>query len=403
MFGLAWRNIWRQARRSLITILAMAVGAAVCIPAMSFMDGMFATMFDVAVTQQTGHVRVEHPDYPDTNSMFDTMVDAQEKLTALEALPNVSAVTWRAYGAGLLGTEKKSVGATLVGIDPARESDVSPTETMVKEGEWLSKPGQILLGFGLANEIEASVGGEVVIMTQASDGSIGAGAYTVVGLVKSANVMRDKQGAWLTLTDMQDLLVIENQVHELVLLSADGRDNVDVLKANVVETVGEEVLARTWYEAQPQMAEMLKLGQQQSSIMLLIVFFLAGFGVLNTMLMSVFERTRELGVMMALGTRPRDVVRLILMEGFLLSVMGVILGGILGGGLTYWLVTEGIDLGYGDFEMSGVVFPNRLKGVFHPNQATSVFASMMVISVLAALWPAWRASKLEPVDAMRAD
>ena len=273
----------------------------------------------------------------------------------------------------------------------------------MKEGEWLSKPGQILLGFGLANEIEASVGGEVVIMTQASDGSIGAGAYTVVGLVKSANVMRDKQGAWLTLSDMQDLLVIENQVHELVLLSADGRDNVDVLKANVEKTVGEGVLARTWYEAQPQMAEMLKLGQQQSSIMLAIVFFLAGFGVLNTMLMSVFERTRELGVMMALGTRPRDVVRLILMEGFLLSVMGVILGGILGGGLTYWLVTEGIDLGYGDFEMSGVVFPNRLKGVFHPNQATSVFASMMVISVLAALWPAWRASKLEPVDAMRAD
>ena len=403
MLGLAWRNIWRQARRSLITILAMAVGAAVCIPAMSFMDGMFATMFDVAVTQQTGHVRVEHPDYPDTNSMFDTMADAQEKLTALEALPNVSAVTWRAYGAGLLGTEKKSVGATLVGIDPARESNVSPTETMLKEGEWLSKPGQILLGFGLANDIEASVGGEVVIMTQASDGSIGAGAYTVVGLVKSANVVRDKQGAWLTLADMQDLLVIENQVHELVLLSADGRDNVDVLKANVEKTVGEDVLARTWYEAQPQMAEMLKLGQQQSSIMLLIVFFLAGFGVLNTMLMSVFERTRELGVMMALGTRPRDVVRLILMEGFLLSVMGVILGGILGGGFTYLLVTEGIDLGYGDFEMSGVVFPNRLKGVFQPHHTTSVFGSMMVISVLAALWPAWRASKLEPVDAMRAD
>ena len=137
--------------------------------------------------------------------------------------------------------------------------------------------------------------------------------------------------------------------------------------------------------------------------MLVIVFFLAGFGVLNTMLMSVFERTRELGVMMALGTRPRNVVRLILMEGFLLSVMGAILGGVMGGGLNYLLCTHGIDLGYGDFEMSGVVFPNRMKGVFHINHATSVIGSMMVISVLAALWPAWRASRLEPVEAMRAD
>jgi len=125
--------------------------------------------------------------------------------------------------------------------------------------------------------------------------------------------------------------------------------------------------------------------------------------VLNTMLMSVFERTRELGVMMALGTRPREVIRLILTEGFLLSVMGTVLGGLLGGGLVYLICVQGIDLGYGDFEMSGVVFPSRMRGVFHINHATSVFGSMMVISILAALWPAWRASKLEPVEAMRAD
>ncbi|MAY81775.1 MAG: hypothetical protein CL930_13475 [Deltaproteobacteria bacterium] len=403
MFALAWRNIWRQSRRSMITILAMACGAAVCMPMMSFMDGMFATMFDVAVTQQAGHVRVEHPDYPVTNSMFDTMEDAQKKLEALEALPDASAVTWRAYGAGLLGTDTKSMGAVLVGVDPVRESRVTPTETMLKEGAWLTQPGQILLGFGLADELNASIGGEVVIMTQASDGSIGAGTYTVVGLVRSGNAMRDNQGAWLNLTDLQELLFIENQVHELVLLASGGRDQVDTLKADVVAAVDESVVVRTWYEADPQMAEMLKMGQQQSNIMLVVVFFLAGFGVLNTMLMSVFERTRELGVMMALGTRPREVIRLILMEGFLLSVMGVVLGGLLGGGLVYLICVHGVDLGYGDFEMSGVVFPSRMRGLFHINHATSVFVSMMVISILAALWPAWRASKLEPVEAMRAD
>jgi len=403
VFALAWRNIWRQTRRSFITIMAMACGAAVCMPMMSFMDGMFATMFDVAVTQQSGHVRVENPEYPETNSMFDTMTDAESKLQALEKLPDAAAVTWRAYGAGLLGTDKKSTGAVLVGVDPVREGKVSPIDTMMKEGEWLTGPGQILLGYRLAEELSATLAGEVVIMTQASDGSIGAGTYTVVGLVRSGNVIRDKQGAWMSLTDIQDLLYIENQVHELVLLASGGRDNVDSLRADVETAVGEGSLVRSWYQANPQMAEMLKLGQQQSSIMLVIVFFLAGFGVLNTMLMSVFERTRELGVMMALGTRPREVIQLILTEGFLLSVMGVILGGILGGCLVYFICVQGVDLGYGDFEMSGVVFPSRMRGIFHINHATSVFGSMMVISVLAALWPAWRASRLQPVEAMRAD
>ena len=167
--------------------------------------------------------------------------------------------------------------------------------------------------------------------------------------------------------------------------------------------VGDDALVRSWVEANPQMAEMLKLGQEQTTILLLIVFFLAGFGVLNTMLMSVFERTRELGVMMALGTRPSAVVRLILMEGFLLSVLGAIAGAIMGGIIDYWLCTQGLTLGYGEMEFSGVVFPDTMKGVFDIDQALLVIGSMMVISVLAALWPAWRASRLQPVDAMRSD
>lgn len=403
MLALAWRNIWRQTRRSLITVSAMAFGAAICMPMMAFMDGMFATMFDVAVTQQIGHVRVEHPSYSETNSMFDTLPNAAETLEKLEALPEASAVTWRVHGAGLLGSEQKSTGAMIAGIDPIRESTFTSVDAMLESGRWLSQPNDIMLGHGLAEELSAELGSEVVIMTQASDGSIGAGTYTVAGLVRSGNAMRDKQGAWMSLPDLQELLFLEDQVHELVLLANGGRSGVDALRTRVNQAVDDDWRVRSWYEANPTMAEMLKLGQQQSSFMLVIIFFLAGFGVLNTMLMSVFERTRELGVMMALGTRPRQVIQLILLEGFLLSVLGAIAGAVMGGALDYYLCTHGLNLGYGDFEMNGVVFPNRLKGVFHPSQAISVVASMMVISLLAAVWPAWRASRLEPVAAMRAD
>ena len=403
MIALAWRNIWRHTRRSLITVAAMSLGAAMCMPMMAMMEGMFSTMFDVAITQQTGHVRVEHPDYPETLSMFDTLQGAESMLVDLEALPESAAVTWRAYGAGLLGTEDKSVGAQLIGVDPVREIAVSPAEGMLDQGTWLSAPGQILLGHGMAKELGTGLGDEVVIMTQAADGSIGAGAYAVIGTMRSGNKMRDKQGAWMSLADLQELLYIEDQVHEVVLLASGGKDGVAALQEQVTAVAGSDRLVRSWQQAQPQMAEMLKSGEAQSMVMLGVIFFLAGFGVLNTMLMSVFERTRELGVMMALGTRPGKLVQLIIIESLLLAIIGAVIGGLLGGGLDYLMCTSGINLGYGDLDLNGVVFPERIKGIFDPNQVVMVLASMMSVTVLASLWPAWRASRLNPVQAMKAD
>jgi putative ABC transport system permease protein len=403
LIALAWRNIWRHTRRSLITVAAMSLGAAMCMPMMAMMEGMFSTMFDVAITQQTGHVRVEHPDYPETLSMFDTLQGAESMLVDLEALPESAAVTWRAYGAGLLGTEDKSVGAQLIGVDPVREIAVSPAEGMLDQGTWLSAPGQILLGHGMAKELGTGLGDEVVIMTQAADGSIGAGAYEVIGTMRSGNKMRDKQGAWMSLADLQELLYIEDQVHEVVLLASGGKDGVAALQEQVTAVAGSDRLVRSWQQAQPQMAEMLKSGEAQSMVMLGVIFFLAGFGVLNTMLMSVFERTRELGVMMALGTRPGKLVQLIIIESLLLAIIGAVIGGLLGGGLDYLMCTSGINLGYGDLDLNGVVFPERIKGIFDPNQVVMVLASMMSVTVLASLWPAWRASRLNPVQAMKAD
>jgi len=403
VLALAWRNIWRHTRRSLITVAAMALGAALCMPMMAFMDGMFEAIFDVAVTQSAGHVRVEHPDYPETRSMFDALEGADETIAALDALPEAKAVTRRAYGAGLLGSEEKTVGAELIGVDPAREGAVAPTENMLKEGAWLSAPGQILLGHGLADELEVGLGGEVVIMTQAADGSIGAGAYEIVGLMQSANAMRDKQGAWMGLSDLQELLYIEDQVHEIVLIAEGGKHSVGALRDQVAGEVGDGGMVRTWSEAEPLMAEMLAMGEQQSWMMLGIIFFLAGFGVLNTMLMSVFERTRELGVMMALGARPGVLIRLIVTESVLLALVGAVAGGILGGILTYLLCTHGLDLGYGEFDMAGIVFPDTIKGLFRAERAAAVLLSLIVVTVMASFWPAWRAARLQPVQAMRAD
>ncbi|MED5373015.1 MAG: FtsX-like permease family protein [Myxococcota bacterium] len=404
MFALAWRNIWRHSRRSAITVAAMSLGAAICMVMMAFTDGMFATMFDVAVTQTSGHVRVENPAYVETRSMFDSLPDAQEKLETLQALPEVQSATWRAFGGALLGGEQKTVGVELIGVDPALERKVGDPDSLLVEGRYLEAPGEVVIGVGLAEELDAGLGTELVAMTQASDGSIGAAEYTVVGIAKTGSTARDKQGAWLTLGDLQELLYLEDQVHEIVLLAEGGEDAVDGLKDAAVAAVGGDgVLVRTWREADPNMASMLDMGDVSSWILLSIIFFLAGFGVLNTMLMSVFERTREFGVMRALGMGRGRLVRLVLSESLVLALVGMLIGGALGGVLDFLVVQYGIDLGYGDLDMAGIQFPDTIKGQFRVDRVIATLVTMVVVALGASLFPAWRASQLKPIEAMRRD
>lgn len=403
MLVLAWRNIWRHTRRSLITVAAMSLGCAVCMSMMAFSDGMFATMFDVIVTQSLGHVRVENPAFPETRSLYDSVPDAQAKLDAIQELPGVSGVAWRAYGGALVG-DTKSQGAELIGVDPELEASVGHPDRLVVEGRYLQGPGEILLGETLAEELEVGLGDSLVAMTQASDGSIGAGAYELVGTVRTGNVARDKGGAWLVLGDFQELMMLDDQVHELVILAEDGDDGVDALRDSVEAIVGgDKVLVRSWDQADPQLASMLKMGDQQTWAMLGIIFMLAGFGVLNTMLMSVFERTRELGVMRALGMSRGKLVQLVVTEAVILAAVGAVVGGLFGGALDYWICVIGVDLGYGDLEFGGIVFPDTMKGLFRLDRVVATLISMGFVAVLASVWPAVRAALLKPVEAMKKD
>ncbi len=408
LWSVAWRNLWRQKRRSLITACAMAIGVALCMSTIAFTDGMYTDMFEVMVEQQLGHVQVHHPDYPAKGLVYDALPERQALLARIDAVDGTVAACPELNGFALLGGDSKSAGGQLVGIDPARDRQVTPLHGRVIEGSYLSDGagGEIILGFKLAEEIEADLGEQVVAVTQATDGSVGNELFTVVGLYKTGDVMMDQNGGYIHIADAENLLALQDRAHGITVLT-DHADHVDAYaQALGAELAGDAVQVQTWWEASPQTAELMGMRDATVFIMLGIVFTVAAFGVINTMLMSVFERTRELGVLRALGLRPGKLVWLVVLESFFLAGLAAMIGLVLGGLLDWYLVVHGLDFSGSmpdGFSFEGIMLDPVMHGEVRPLGVIATVVAVFFVSVLASLWPAWRAARLQPVTAIRAE
>jgi len=408
LFAVAWRNLWRHRRRSLITAVAMGVAVALCMATIAIDDGAFEAMFDVMVEQGLGHAQVHHPDYPTGRVLYDTLPDATRLLGALDGQPGTVAASGRLNGFALVGGARESAGAMLVGVDPPRERRVSILPDRLVAGTWLpDEPARaILLGKGLAEEIEVGVGDEVVAVTQAADGTLGNELYRVVGIYRSGNTAMDRAGAYLHLADLQALLVLPDQVHQITLLTDDA-EHVGSYVAGVRSAVATDTVeVQAWWEASPYIATLLDMRNTYTFIILGVIFVVAAFGVFNTMLMSVFERTRELGVLKALGLRPRSLVGLVVIESAFLATLACAAGLVLGALLDWYLVVYGLDFsGAGEegITFSGMAFDPVFKGLVRLDGILVTLAAVFAVSILASLWPAFRAARLLPVEAIRTE
>lgn len=414
--SVAWRNLFRQSRRTFITAAALAVGAAMCMAMWAWSAGMMAQMYDLMVTQQMGHVQVHHVDYPTSHVLYDTVGGARERLARLDAVPEVRASTARLIAFGLVGTETTSVGARIVGVDPAREDAATGIRARMEAGAFLApSPGKIpaVLGRKLARKLEVGVGDEVVMITQAADGSLANELFTVVGIARTGNAAMDRAGVYVPLDTLQTALALDDRVHEIVVLGDDPEASA-ALAAAVGGAVGDKadpgaeksdrLQVRTWAEADPVTARLMGMTDGMMVVLLLVVFAATGLGVLNTMLMAVFERTRELGLLKALGLKPRQIVTLILTESALLAALAASMGLVLGLAIDAWLVTYGVDLSVAEgqgFEYEGVLFDPVIRASFSWSGVVITLGVMTGVCLLASLWPAIRASRLRPVDAMR--
>ena len=407
LLTVAWRNLWRHRRRSLITASAMGLGMALCMFTIALTDGMYAQMFDVMVTQNLGHAQVHHPDYPAKKGLHDTVPGASALVGRLDQLPQVRGLTPRLFGFALAGGDDKSAGVRLIGVQPAREEGVTHASKRVVGGRFLADDvaQEAVLGDELMDELKLDLGEQIVVIGQSAMGAMASDLYTIVGTVHTGSTAIDRGAVYLHQSDLQDFLDLPDQVHEIVVVGEDA-ELAPALAASIlgVTDPDDPPLVRTWTEADPQAAQMLGMQDASKVIMLGIVFSVAALGVLNTMLMAVFERTRELGVMRALGLTPSQLLRLVLVEAVLLTTLSAAVGLVLGAALDWWVITEGINFAGADgkgMTYQGITLDPIIHGVFDPTGVVLTLVMMFGISVAAAIWPAIRAARLQPVDAMR--
>ncbi len=407
ILAMAWRNLGRHRRRTLLTAGTMAFSVMVCIGLNSMITGFMASMQEAIVDRQLGHIQVHDAAYPSTNSPYDTVPDASALLATLRAVPGVRQVAPRVRGYALFGGagEDASTGMFL-GVDPAAEAALTRVDQRVTEGTWLPADGSeaAVLGARLARELHLAVGGALLVVTNALDGSIGNRLYPVVGIYSTSNLALD-EGAMFSLPVAQELLVLDDAVHELVLLTDDA-DRIEQVRDAVVAATNDDVLVQTWWEISPETLDMLAMQGLSVGVFTLIIVGIAAFIIINTLLMSVYERTREFGVLAAVGTRPRQIVALVLAESTLLATLSGVLG--LGLGLLAhaFIATHGIDMSVAEgesYQMGGVALDPIIYGQLSVDSVAIPLASLFLVAVLGGLWPALRAARLDPVAAIRQD
>ncbi|HSR68083.1 MAG TPA: FtsX-like permease family protein [Acidobacteriota bacterium] len=410
---LGWRNLWRNTRRSLITIAAVATAFFFLILLVGMTMGLKDQLLANGTSLMLGHVQLHHPDYLPDRGLYDTLggrdgVDPALSGQLEEAFPHIQAAAPRVYGFALLSTGEHSAGAQLIGVDPENEPRVTTFLDTLHTGQPLSPQaeGGILLGEGLAEELKAEMGGEVAALTQAADGSLGNTLFIVRGILRSGLSHVDKTLAVVHFNDLQDLLVLPGErIHEIVL-SLDDPMQADALRSrlNADSALPAQVEAASWGDLSPQLRDYLAMFESSYGFVIGLIAIFAALGILNTMLMAVFERSREIGTVTSLGMLPEQVLFSILAESFFLSLMGVAAGLGIGGWAMSHLSTSGLDLSRWMGEMS--LMSTRMDPVvrFQWNWEMTFWAGFTLVaaSVLAAAVPAFRAARLDPVKAMAA-
>lgn len=399
LYTLAWRNVWRNRRRTMLILLAIAFGIWSMVTLAAIMRGMIEQQVENTINNLTGHIQVHAVGYCDDPSIENSMPPPGPEMLKILRGNNIKAWSTRVRVPAVVASERESVGVTLVGIDPEGEDGLSFIANAVTEGQYLQSTADqgLLLGSKMAERLETSIGKRVVLMSQDIDNDIADRGFRVKGIFDATMEATETGYLFIGRKCAQDMLKIGENVSELALVVHDRQDIDAVLQRLTNAAQGLDV--QPWTKLEPFLVLAVKMYNASMLIWFVVVFLAMSFGLVNTLLMAVFERTREIGLFQALGMRPKFILAQVLLEALTLLITGLAIGNVLawatiaslGNGLDLSAFAKGLEWA----GMSSVIYPLT-------TQSDIITANLLVIvlGIIASLYPAWRAARYVPVEAI---
>ncbi len=399
IWRLAWRNLLRHPRRTGIVITAVAVGLSGCMLSMAINFGMVVQMVEAAIDAELGHLQVHAAGYELDPDLDVRLVDGGR--AAVGVLEEEGAL-WaaRVRSQGLLHSPRASVGVSVLGVDPERERAISRVADELVDGHWLA-PGvrEVVIGRRLAARLQVEVGDKVVLSVAELSGDLTGQGYRVGGIFSTASRELDQSAVFLPLPAAQRLFGLDESVSELVVRVGD-ESRIDPLRAALVETLGDAAEVRSWRELRPVLVYLLESFDAIAWFLYAAVFIAMAFGIANVLLMAVYERTREIGMLMAIGMSRRRVMAEVVLESVLVTAMGLVAGVALAVAGTAAL-SDGIDLSAWSAGLSKFGVSPRIVPVLRASDLWIPSVVALVSAVVASAWPAHRAVSERPAEALR--
>ena len=398
---ISWRNIWRKPGRSGALLAAVIVGLWAGVFTIGAYNGMLQQRLDYLINNEITHVQVHHPDFPAEGDAWKYIPDHGQITAWLDSDPRVRSHTSRALTDGMLQSPVKTAGVRIRGIDVDTETRTTTFHENMVKGEYLDTAirNAVILGKSLAKTHNVEIGHRIVLTFEDAGSELTSAAFTIAGLFRSAAEGYDEKNVFVRSSDLTRLLADRPVYHEIAMMLHDEK-NARGVAADLNETFT-GIKAQTWFELSPELRTIVDYGGVMLFVITLVIMAALAFGILNTMLMAIFERMREIGMLLSIGMSRLRVFMMILLESVILTLTGALAGIVLAGLSIFYFSGAGIDLGMFAEGLAEIGWDPMVYPFLTASQYAGVIMVVIAVTLTASLYPALRAIRVNPVEAAK--
>ena len=398
----AWRNLWRNKRRTWLSVGGIAFSLFLVVTGMAFQTGTYDDMINLGARLGHSHIQVQHPDYLDNPRVKNTFYDALGTSRSISQIPDVAGVAMRTESFALVSVGERSYGAMIVGVEPNKEPSVSDFPSLLIEGTYLSDVGHAYIGSALARNLSAAVGDEIVILGTGKTGNLAPMLLTIGGIFTTGITDVDRSYVQVRIEAFQEAFEFGDEIHRL-LVSVSDLAHINAVVADIRRVVSDEVVVHDWETLMPEIRQGIDLDKISAQFMYWMLLAVVLLSIVNTFVMTVFERSREFGMLVAVGMRPRQIIGMVVIESIALWIVGSVVGLLVCLAVVIppsW-VGGPLPAAATEMSMGGMQIPTH---IYPGLDASTLLTGPLVLgvgTVLGAMLPALRIRTLKPVEALR--